>query len=190
MATSTTDTHSEVGTADAHGGGSNFPPFDSSTFASQLLWLAITFGIFYYLMAKIVLPRIRDILEVRSDRIALDLDEANRLKQESDVALAAYEQELAEAKGKAHAIAQEARDKAKQEADSERKRVEATLAAKLAEAESEIATIKASALSEVGAIAEDTTTALVKQLLGGRISKAEVSKAVSNAAGQENDNAS
>ncbi len=178
------DTHTEVGTADKHEGGGNFPPFDSSTFASQLLWLAITFGVFYYLMAKVVLPRISEILEVRSDRIAQDLEKANNLKLESDEAIAAYEQELAEAKGKAHAIAQEARDKAKAEADAERHRVEEELSLKLAEAESKIASIKNTALVEVGAIAEDTTTTLVKQLLGGKLTKAEVTEAVKQA-GQE-----
>lgn len=173
-----TETHSEVGTPAEHGGGGNFPPFDSSTFASQLLWLAITFGAFYYLMAKVVLPRISDILEVRSDRIAQDLDEANRLKGESDEAFAAYEQEMAEARGKAHAIAQDARDKAKAEADAKRQKVEAKLSDKLAEAEKKIAGIKQAALAEVGTIAEDTATIMVKELLGGRLTKAEVSAAI------------
>ncbi len=58
-----------------------------SSFASQLLWLAITFGIFYYLMSKVVIPRISGILGVRRDRITRDLDEAQRLKEESDAAL-------------------------------------------------------------------------------------------------------
>ena len=181
-ATSENNTHTEVGTQDAHGGGT-FPPFDPSTFASQLLWLAITFGIFYYLMAKIVLPRIRDILEVRGDRIAQDLDEAHRLKEESDAALAAYEQELAEARNKAHGIAQEARDRAKAEADAERSSVERELSAKLEEAEQQIATIKQSAMAEVGVIAEDTTATLVNELLGGELSKAEIATAISRAAG-------
>jgi F-type H+-transporting ATPase subunit b len=44
--------------------------------ASQLLWLAITFGLFYLFMSKVVLPRIGGVLEVRRDRIAQDLDEA------------------------------------------------------------------------------------------------------------------
>ncbi len=70
-----------------HGSGV-FPPFDSTHFASQLLWLAITFGLFYLLMSKVIIPRIGGILETRHDRIAQDLDEASRLKGEADAAIA------------------------------------------------------------------------------------------------------
>ena len=66
-----------------------FPPFDATTFASQLLWFAITFALLYYLMAKVALPRIGSILEGRRDRIAADLDQAERLKGESEDAAAA-----------------------------------------------------------------------------------------------------
>ena len=155
-----------------------FPPFDPSTFGSQLLWLVITFGIFYLLMSKVVLPRIAGILEVRKDRISQDLDEANRLKEESDHAHAAYEQELAEAKQRAHTIGQEAKDKAKAEADAVREKVENELAAKLADAESEIAKIKTKALAEVDGIATETAEAIVKELIGGKVTKAELSKAI------------
>jgi len=171
-------TNSEVGTPAKGDEGGNFPPFDTGTFASQLLWLAITFGIFYYVMSKTVLPRISEILEVRSDRIAQDLETANELKRQSDEAFAAYEQELAEARGRAHSIAQDARDKAKSDADAERLKVETQLSNKLAEAESKIAAIKNAALAEVGTIAEDTSSALVKELLGGKLTKAEVASAV------------
>ena len=75
----------------------SFPPFDASTFASQILWLVITFGLFYLFMSRVVLPRIASILETRRDRIAQDLNEANRLKDEADQAFATYEQELADA---------------------------------------------------------------------------------------------
>lgn len=173
-------TNSETGVP-APAGSDVFPPFDQTTFASQILWLAITFGLFYYLMAKVALPRISSILEVRSDRIATDLDEANRLKEESDAALAAYEQELADAKARAHTIAQEARDKAKADLDAKRVKVEADLASKIADAESRIADIKKSAMGEVDTIAADTTEALIKELIGGKVTKAEVKSAVSGA---------
>ena len=172
-------TNTETGVPADQGSGS-FPPFDASTFSSQLLWLAITFGLFYYLMAKVALPRISSILEVRSDRIAQDLDEANRLKDESDAAIAAYEQELAQAKSRAHGIAQEARDKAKSELDEARATVEADLASKIADAESRIAGIKEKAMAEVGGIAEDTAASIVGELFAGKVTKAEVSAAVSS----------
>jgi len=171
-------TNTEVG-VDA-GGKTPFPPFQTETYPSQLLWLAITFGLFYYLMSKVALPRIASILEVRSDRIAQDLDEANRLKDESDAAIAAYEQDLADARSRAHTIAQEARDTAKAEADASREAVEAELAAKLAEAEKSIAATRDAAMSEVSTIAESSAEEIIKQLLGGKVTKAEIASAVSS----------
>jgi len=171
--------HTEVPGGEAHGA---FPPFDPATFPSQLLWLAITFGLFYLFLKKVVLPRIANILEVRHDRIAQDLDQAALMKSEADAAVAAYEQELAEARAKANKIGQEARDKAKADAEAERKKIEASLDEKLSGAEASIAAIKASAMKEVGTIAEDTATAIIEQLVG-KVSKADVAAAVKSVAG-------
>jgi F-type H+-transporting ATPase subunit b len=174
------DTHSGTGVpAEAHG---TFPPFDPATFPSQLLWLAITFGLFYLFLKKVVMPRLGGIIDVRSDRITQDLDQAARLKGEADAAVAAYEQELAEAKAKANAIGQQANDTAKAEAEAARKKVEAALDKKLGEAEASIASIKAKAMKEVGTIAEDTASAIVEALVGGKTGKAEIAAAVKSVA--------
>lgn len=175
------ETHSEVGVE--HDAGGSFPPFDSSTFPSQLLWLAITFGLFYLFLKKVVLPRIGGILEVRQDRIAQDLGEAARMKEEADAAVAAYEQELADARARANAIGQEARDDAKARAEAERKKVEASLEGRLSEAEARIALIKDAAMRDVGQIAEETAGAIVRQLVGTDADKAAVSAAVKAARG-------
>ncbi|EFL90969.1 F0F1 ATP synthase subunit B [Ahrensia sp. R2A130] len=174
MATPTTEPGAAAGV---------FPPFDTSTFTSQILWLVLSFGLFYYIMSRVVLPRISGILETRSGRIAQDLDEANRLKDESDAAIAAYEQDLATAKTNAHKIAQEARDAGKAEADVKRAEVEADMTARVADAEARIAKIKSDAMSDVGSIATETAETLVSQLLGSKVTKAEVAKAVSNVKG-------
>lgn len=167
-----------------HGGAEVFPPFDPTHFPSQLLWLAITFGLFYLLMSKVVIPRIGGILETRHDRIAQDLDEASRLKAEADAAIASYEQDLASARAKGNAIASTARDEAKAKADAERAKIEASLQDKIAGAETRIAEIKAKALADVGSIAEETTAALVEQLIGAKATKAEIASAVKTAAGE------
>ena len=62
--------------AEEHGA---FPPFDSTHFPSQILWLAITFGVFYFLVAKMIAPRISGIIQTRESRIASDLAEASRM---------------------------------------------------------------------------------------------------------------
>jgi F-type H+-transporting ATPase subunit b len=170
-----TGTHSETGVPHEK---VVFPPFDSSFFASQILWLAITFAVFYWFLSRVVLPRIGGLLETRQERISTDLHQATRMKQESDEALAAYEQELAEAKQKAGAIAQTARDEAKAKGDAEQAAISATLEKKLSDAEASIATIKAKAMQDVGTIAEDTAAEIVKKIIGGTIDKPTISAAV------------
>jgi F-type H+-transporting ATPase subunit b len=162
-----------------------FPPFDSTTFASQLLWFAITFALLYYLMAKVALPRIAGILEDRRDRIASDLDLADRLKRESEEALAGYEAALGEARARANSIAEGARDAAKQAAAAKRAATEANLANKLDAAEKRIGEIKTKALADVGDIATETTEALVRALVDIEIGSGEIADAVSSVMGEE-----
>src|SRR5438067_12721483 len=82
----------EVPTSE-HGAG--FPPFNSHTFASQLLWLALLFVALYVLMSRVALPRVGSILEERRRHIGADLAEAQRFKDASDAAIAGDEKSLA-----------------------------------------------------------------------------------------------
>ena len=165
---------------EAHGGEAHgaFPPFDPATFGSQLFWLVICFGALYLLMSRVALPRIGSILEERDNRIAGDLAAAGRMKQESDAAVAAYEQALAEARQNAHGIGQTARNEAKAEIETHRARVEADLQQRLEAAESTINGVKLRAMTEVDAIATDAAEAMVEVLLGTRTNVAEVALAV------------
>lgn len=158
-----------------------FPPFDSSNFASQLFWLAISFGIFYWLVKNVLAPRIASTLETRQDRIAQDLAKAREMRDDADAAVAAYEQELATARTNAQEIAGKARDKAKAEAEEIRKATEADLADKIAAAETQIAQTRDKAMGEVGAIAEETTVTILEELFGTKPTKAELEKAISGA---------
>ncbi len=107
------ETHTETGVAHEAGHGSGvFPPFDTTTFPSQILWLVITFGLFFMLMKKVIVPRVGTIIDNRQDRISQDLDQAARLKAEADAAVETYEKELAAARAKGNEIASAARDAA------------------------------------------------------------------------------
>lgn len=163
----TTEAHSEV-----------FPPFDPSTFGTQLVWLAITFAALYLLMSRLALPRIGSILETRRTRIEGDLKEAERLRQETEKAAAAYEAALTEARRNAHKIAEETRASIRQDIDNRRAEVESRLAARVSEAEGRIATTKTAALANVSDIAAETAEAVVAKILGQSVSAQDVRDAV------------
>lgn len=165
-----------TGTTVAHEGGT-FPPFDPSTFPSQLFWLAIVFIALYVLMAKKVIPQIGGILEARAAKIAGELVEAEKAKAETDTAIASYEASLAAARNKANAIAHETRSKVAHEIDARRHAAEAQLAAKLADTEQHIADVKKIALDHVSTIATETTEAVVEALVG-KVGRDEAAAAV------------
>jgi F-type H+-transporting ATPase subunit b len=168
------------GTAVQESGGHAkvFPPLDPSTFAPQLVWLALTFGLLYLLMKRVVLPRVGEVIEERSDRIKRDLTQAEKLKTDTATALTNYEQALGDARTKANGIAKGMRDTLTAEVDKERAKVEAEIASKLAEAEKRIAETKMKALESVSDIAGEVAGAIIVRLIGKEVSKDEVQKAL------------
>src|SRR6201995_4128315 len=177
--------------AESHGGGGaahtesegghhsgTFPPFDSSTFASQLVSLAIFFVALYIIVSRIALPRVGAVIDARQNKIEGDLAEAQKLKDSSEAALKAYEADLASARSKAQAISAANREKLNAASEAERKTLEDKLAAKLAEAEKTIAATRASAMSNVRGIAAGAAGAIVQRLTGTAPDSSAVASAV------------
>jgi F-type H+-transporting ATPase subunit b len=167
-------------TAAVESGGSArvFPPLDSSTFVPQLVWLAISFGLLYVLVWRVILPRVGKVIKERSDQIRGDFAHAEKLKAETEQALMSYEQALADGRTKAKAIAKAIHDKIAAEIDEERANADAEIATKLADAERRIAEVKAKALVNVGDIASDVAGAIVSRLIGKEVSKDDVQRAL------------
>lgn len=157
------------------------PQLALETFVPQLVWLTLVFLVLYILMARIALPRVTSVIAQRRDRIASDLDQAAQSKRQTDDAIAAYEKSLAEARAKAHSIAQATRDTLASETERQRLANEAKLTEKIAAAETAIAATKEAALKNVRSVAVDVAGAIVTQLLGEDADKAATERAVDTA---------
>ncbi|MGD9669143.1 MAG: F0F1 ATP synthase subunit B' [Hyphomicrobiaceae bacterium] len=153
-----------------------FPPLDPNHMAPQVIWLAITFAVLYWLLSKIALPRIGEVIEERRDRIQRDLDAAEALKSETEAAIRDYEQSLADARSKAGGIARETREKLAAQTDKKRHESEAQVNATISEAENRIAAMKNNALASVSDIAAETASAIVGKLIGENVSAADAKK--------------
>jgi F-type H+-transporting ATPase subunit b len=177
-----TKTTSEV----HHEGGEHgvFPPFDASTFPSQILWFVIAFAILYALMSRVALPRVGDIKKMRGDTIAAELDQAQKLQAQADAAGAAYEKTLADAKARAQNLAQEMHAKLAAETAGKRHELEADLNTRLAAAEAQISDMKSRAMSNVGAIAREAAAQIVEHLTGRPADVNAIARAQSEVGGQ------
>ena len=177
------ESHGEPKGATAHteadgGHKAPFPPFQKDTFASQLVSLVIAFAALYLIVSKFALPRVGAVIDERQDTIDGDLAAAQKLKDESDNALKAYESELATARSRAQAIGADTREKLNTASEAERKTLEDKLSQKLAEAEKTIASTREAAMSNVRGIATDAAAAIVQRLSGVTPDSASVGQAV------------
>ena len=154
------------------------PQLEVSTFASQIFWLIICVGSLDYLRSRKALPRVAEIVEARQDRIAADLDEAQRLRVEAEAALAEYEEAVAKAQAEAQALLAEAQ--ARQQAETARRQAEldSRLAEQIATAERQIAEAKQAALEELRIAAVGVAQAATEQLAGLKVGKKEAEAAL------------
>lgn len=171
-----------IATTEAPAGESKFPPFQSQYYPSQFVWLALTFILLYVLMAKIALPRISSILAERAKRISEDMAAAQRLKDQSDAAHAAYEKALSDARNRAQGIANATREQQSAAAEETNRRLEAELHQRLAAAEKSIAATRGAAMGNVGAIAGESAAAIVERLIGKAPAPHEVTAALGDLA--------
>lgn len=157
------------------------PQFWLEDFAPQLVWLAITFAVFYLLMSRVALPRVAEVLEDRQNRIAGDLDRAEQLKGEAGKVIADYEAALAVARGKAQATLAAAAAAATAELDKRGAEINDRLAGEAEAAAGRIAEAKQAAMTEVRGVAIELAQAVSDKLAGAGVVEADVARAVDTA---------
>jgi len=157
------------------------PQLIIADFPPQLIWLAISFIALYFVMSKIALPRIGEVLEERQERVTSALEKAESLRKEADDAIKAYETALAEARASAHNTAQAARDEMNAKAEVKQAEVETKLAGQLAEADSRITAARVEAIGHVRAVAGETAKTIAHRLIGLDVDDAKLEAAVAGA---------
>jgi F-type H+-transporting ATPase subunit b len=150
----------------------------TDTFAGQIFWTIVTFGILYAVMIKVVIPRIGEAMEERQDKIDDDLARAQKLKSETEQVIQEYEAALAEARGKARETVREATEAWEAEAAKREAKFAEEQAKRTREAESRIAAAKQEALDNLKSVATEVSSAATAKLLGAAPAESEAAKAV------------
>ena len=154
------------------------PQFQPEFFSPQLVWLAITFLLLYFLMSRVALPRIGAVIEEREHKINDNLRKAEMLKQEAEAAVAAYERRMADARAKAQETVREIREQMASEAAERHEQLNQRLASEIADGEARIAEARAKAVANVRDMAVEVAAAAAARLIGGPVEHAAVAGAV------------
>lgn len=154
------------------------PQFDPDVFSPQLVWLVITFVALYLLMSRIALPRISDVLEEREHKINDNLRKAERLREDAEEAVAAYEKRMADARAKAQEALRRAREQMAAAAAERHAQLSERLAEEVSAGEARIDKARAKAVEGIRDVAIDIAASAAQRLIGGRIDKKTVTGAV------------
>lgn len=158
------------------------PQFEFQHWAGQVVYLLILFVILYLLIAKVFAPRLRRVIDERADTISAAVATARSVQTEAAAQAEAARAEVQKARADARAASIAAKARVTAEIQARQAEDEAAVAARIATAEAGIAATRDAALAHAGAIASDTTRAIVERLTGLAPSAAEVDAAVKGAA--------
>jgi len=155
-----------------------FPPFDPAYFPSQLFWFFLSFFALYFLLSKVLLPRVGETIEERGSRIADDLDQASRMQREAEEAEKSYTRALADARAKAMNVAETTKQSVDAEIQAELSAADEEAEKAAAVAEARIRDVRNAVLSNIESVASETAQAAVEALTGKKVTLAIVKSAL------------
>ena len=160
----------------AESGG--MPQLNPEFWISQVFWLVLTFGILYGVLSKIILPKISANLESRKSRIQENIEAAERQREDSENKIKEFEDIIAKSKIEAKNIFKETKERAVKEINAKKEKLEKQLDEEIKKAEKEIYILKKSAPEKINKIAIDTSSEILKSLIGTEVNNSSISAIV------------
>ncbi|MBL4838174.1 MAG: hypothetical protein JKY34_11425 [Kordiimonadaceae bacterium] len=151
------------------------------SYTNQVAWLALTFVFLLLIVSRIILPRVSKVMAEREEKVADDLDTAERQKSEAEKVKSAYEAAVAAARAKAQEVVAGAKDTIQADITKAQSDLDADLGAKAADAEARIGKARDEALAGIDAVAAEVAADMVAKLGGVEADGKAVSKAVKSA---------
>ncbi len=154
------------------------PQMEFADYVPQVIWLILCFGCLYFMMSRLVLPRVSEILENRQRKLDHDIESAERLRNEAAVALAEYESAMRDATLQAENIISEAREKLKIEAQQRLDALDRRLNEQALVSEKRLSELGVAAEAEVRKTVGELAPLAFRKLIGFEVSPDEVSQAI------------
>ncbi len=160
----------------AESGG--MPQLNPEFWISQIFWLALTFGVLYLFLSKLILPKISANLESRKSQISDNIGAADKQREESETKLKEYEEIIFKSKNEAKSIYNQAREKALKDIKAKSEVLDKQINEEIKKAEDEINQLRKVAPTKINKIAIETASELTQKLIGAEVNNSSISAIV------------
>jgi len=160
----------------AESGG--MPQLNPEFWISQIFWLILTFGILYIVLSKLILPKISKNLELRKSQIQENIEAAEKQREDSEAKLREFDDIILKSKLEAKNIFKDIRDKTLKDINSKKETLDNQIDKEIKKAEQEIDVLKKNAPEKISKIAIETSSELIKKLIGAELNNSSISAIV------------
>ena len=145
---------------------------------SQIFWLTLTFGILYVVLSKLILPKISANLELRRSQIQENIEAAEKQRETSELKIKEYNSIILKSKLEAKNIFKDVREKTLKNINSKKETLDKQIDEEIKKAEKEIRMLQKGASEKINKIAIETSSEIVKKLIGAEINNSSISAIV------------
>ena len=168
-------TTSQIGLLSAEVG---MPQLDPTYWASQAFWLVLIFTMLYLTLSKMLIPKIKESIDDRENKIKDDLDEAHELKVVAEKKLKEYELEIEIAKKEVQKIIFDSKKKLNSEILNKKKKFEKEIEAEVKNTEQEIENLKKDSLKNISTISEEMASKVIEMVSGEPLNQSSIKAAI------------
>tara|TARA_B100000886_G_scaffold322114_1_gene264864 strand:- start:852 stop:1427 length:576 start_codon:yes stop_codon:yes gene_type:complete len=154
------------------------PQLNPKYWASQAFWLILVFTILYISIAKFYLPKIKNNLDNRENRIKDDLEDANKFKELSESKQKEYEKILEDAKKQINKIHVETKNRLDKDINTKKQSIEKEIEKEISKAQKEISDLKKNSMSDIQKISENIASNIIEKISGDKLNESSIKATV------------
>ena len=154
------------------------PQLDPTYWASQIFWLILIFTALYLALSNFFIPKIKDNIDSRENKVKDDLDEAQKLKNLAEQKLLEYERSIEDAKKEVQKIIFESKNELNSQIQSKKKQFDKEIEKEIKAVEKEIEDLKKESLKSISTISEEMASQVIEKISGEPMNRSSVKAAV------------
>ena len=158
------------------------PQLDPTYWASQAFWLILTFTVLYISIAKLYLPKIKNNLDDRENKIKDDLDAANKFKDLSELKLKEYEKILENSKKEVIKIHLDSKNKLDKDIQTKKDVMDKEIETEITKAQQEINELKKNSILDIQNISKDLASSIIENISGDKLNESSIKATVAEVA--------